>query len=284
MSISGRLCLAAVAMAAPGVAPAATCLAYAPTTFPDTGICVSASAVVISNSVAVVGSPSNGVNSTASLAAGVGVEAKSVAFADAGVVKLTAQASDGGGDASSSASARAAAGFSDIGAITSTSGKAGDPVSGIVKLAITGSHTDHAGLGPAFPHLNVAWTTAAGIFGGSFYNLENPANGAYAFNSFVGNNIFVSLGLEIFADAVPGRPLEFADYGHTARLFIDFTTPGAFLDAASGHDYRSGALPDPDPNPGPGAVPVPASFPLLLAGLGVLAGRGWKRRAERRGV
>ena len=273
---------AVLAASLPQLALSATCLPYAPTSFPATGTCVSVSAVTISGSVATVGvpspplgGPSSGPSASSVLAGGVGVEAKASASASGGLVRLTAFASDGGGDATSSASDRAAAGFSDLGPILLPGALPGAPIHGMVTMEIDGTHTGYAGLGSAYPHLNVAWTTAAGDFGGSFYNIDRPENGGYEFDSFVGDNIFVSLGLEVFADAVPGHPFEFAHYGNTARLFIDFASPDAFVDAVSGHDYRSGPQVF-------SPVPVPASLPLLLTGLAALLfGRSPRSRSRR---
>ena len=179
---------AVLAASLPQLALSATCLPYAPTSFPATGTCVSVSAVTISGSVATVGvpspplgGPSSGPSASSVLAGGVGVEAKASASASGGLVRLTAFASDGGGDATSSASDRAAAGFSDLGPILLPGALPGAPIHGMVTMEIDGTHTGYAGLGSAYPHLNVAWTTAAGDFGGSFYNIDRPENGGYEF-------------------------------------------------------------------------------------------------------
>jgi hypothetical protein len=260
----------AIASIVPGLAISATCLAYAPTTFPDMGTCVSVSAFTVDGGVVTIGSPSPptggstpGPSATSALAGGAGLEARASASADAGLLRLTATTSDYSGSDGSSASARAAAGFADLGEIVLPGAKAGDLVHGTVKVAISGASIGNAGIGPARSHLNVAWLNSSGGFGGSLFSAEPPVGGTFDFTSRVGYSLFVSLGLEVFADATPFFPSAAADYGHTTRLFIDFATPGAFVDAVSGHDYRSSPV-------APSAVPLPASFLLLLAGLGAL--------------
>lgn len=249
----------------PGAAMSATCLTYQPRVFPDTGTCVNAEAFVFSGGAAVtnIGTPVYGPSSVDVVAGLPDLGARASAFAGPGILRLTAHTFDSGSDRTDFASARAQAGFADLGRIVLPGADAGDPVTGFVTLAITGTATDHAGIGPAYPHLNVAALEPTGTFRASLYNLENPVNGHYAFSSYVGDNLFVSLGMEIHADAVTIHPLEFADYGHTARLFIDFTTPDAFVDAVSGHDYHAAAPPV-------APVPLPAGLPLMATGFGAL--------------
>ena len=114
--------------------------------------------------------------------------------------------------------------------------------------------------GPDVPHLNV----------NNIYNVDYPSE-VYEFDTYIGAIVTVSLGMQIFADASPANPLQFAAYGNTIHLFFDFAEPGAYYNSVSGHDYGSAAI-------APPPVPLPAAFPLLAAGLGALGFSGWRKR------
>jgi len=76
---------------------------------------------------------------------------------------------------------------------------------------------------------------------GSFINTDFPS-GAYFFDTTVGAQIALSLGLQIFADSSIFSTVNTADFSNTAQLFFDFTQAGAFFSADSGHNYSSAAI------------------------------------------
>jgi hypothetical protein len=198
---------------------------------------------------------------------GAGGDGSVSAIADFGHLRLKALTNNGG--TAESVFSRAAAAFVDKGPIALVGGVVGDIVHAFVKVAIDGTVAGtFAGLGPDVPHLNVARMNADGTLAGGIYSVDSP-DGIYSFTAKVGDIILVSLGLEIFADATKASPFASADFGNSARLFVDFGESDAFFDAESGHDYRSDAPPS-------STIPVPGGLPLLassLAGLGLLRRR-----------
>jgi hypothetical protein len=250
-------------------AQAVVCSLTGATIYPQTGTCAEVYAGVFSGGIGSEGTPippnyaySPTGGSAAAIATGTGVDASATAFADLGILRLTANSSDFGGGSGSFTRARAAAAFADSGIVSLHGGVFGELVHAIVTVFIEGDHSLVAGFGPDVPHLNV----------GNIYNVDNP-NGAYAFDTHIGDIVTLSLGMQIFADASPGNPLQFAAYGNTIHLFFDFLEPGAYYNSVSGHDYSSGAL---TPSP----VPLPAALPLFAAGLSAMGVVGWRRKRK----
>jgi hypothetical protein len=262
--IQSLVLLSGVTLANP--AQAVVCGLTGGSIFPQSGTCAEVYAGVFSSGVGFEGtsippnygfSPTGG--SAATIAGGNGVDANATAIADMGLLRLTANASTLGGVSGSFARARAAAAFSDNGTIAMPGGIYGQLVHAFVTVFIEGSHSLIAGFGPDVPHLNV----------GNIYNVDYP-NGVYAFDAQIGDFLTVSLGMQIYADASPANPLQFAAYGNTIHLFFDFVEPGAYYNSVSGHDYSSAAITPP-------AVPLPAAFPLFAVGLGALGFAGWRK-------
>ena len=248
-------------------AQAVVCSLTGGTIFPQSGTCAEVSAGVFSSGVGFEGTPippnyafSPAGGSAAAIASGNGVDASATAIAEMGLLRLTANSSALGGVSGSFARARAAAAFSDSGTIAMPGGIYGQVVHAFVTVFIEGSHSLIAGFGPDVPHLNI----------GNIYNVDYP-NGVYAFDAHIGDFVTVSLGMQIFADASPANPLQFAAYGNTIHLFFDFAEPGAYYNSVSGHDYSSAAI-------APPPVPLPAAFPLFAAGLSALGFAGWRKR------
>jgi hypothetical protein len=132
-------------------------------------------------------------------------------------------------------------------------------------LAHSGHRAGIISIEPAFsdtPHLNV----------GSFINTDFPS-GAYFFDTTVGAQIALSLGLQIFADSSIFSTVNTADFSNTAQLFFDFTQAGAFFSADSGHNYSSAAIES-------STTPLPAALPLFGTGLGALGLLGWRRKKK----
>ncbi len=147
MSFPRLISVATAVVFLPGLALSATCLTYAPTTFPDTGTCVNAQAHTSVGATFNIGNPTYGPSSVSVLAGQTDLDAHASAFAGPGLLRLSAFASDGGSDVTSVASARAQAGFSDMGRIGLPGAKLGDPVHGTVTVAI-------GGVRPAMPELD----------------------------------------------------------------------------------------------------------------------------------
>jgi hypothetical protein len=257
--------LSGVMVASP--AQSAVCSLTGSTIYPQSGTCAEAYAGVSSGGIGFEGTPippnyafSPAGGSAAAIAAGNGADATATAVADMGLLRLTASSSDLGGGSGSFAHARAAAAFVDSGTVSMPGGVYGELVHAFVTVFIEGSHSLYAGFGPDVPHLNI----------GSIYNVDYPS-GVYAFDAHIGDFVTVSLGMQIFADASPANPLQFAAYGNTIHLFFDFAEAGVYYDSVSGHDYGSAAI-------APPPVPLPAAFPLFAAGLGALGVAGWRKR------
>jgi hypothetical protein len=103
-------------------------------------------------------------------------------------------------------------------------------------------------------------------------NADFP-NGTYSLSLRIGEILTVFLGLEVFADSGKSYPFAHADYGHSAKFFLDFADERVTFDSVGQHDYRTNvALPS--------ETPLPAALPLFATGLGAMGLLGWRRKRK----
>ncbi len=173
------------------------------------------------------------------------------ASAQVGLLRATAVSLYSNADRNGFISTRVTTTFTDTGPITAVGLAAGTVVHATATWGIDGTASRGAGI-----------LSSALLIGSNLNNnlLGLSLSPIYHFDLHVGEIVTLFLGLQVFADASFSTPAATADYGHSARLFLDFAESGVRFDSMSQHDYRTGAIP----------TPVPAAFPLFAAGLGAL--------------
>ena len=197
------------------------------------------------------------------------VAATGTASAQAGLLRLTAESSYTNADRSGFIHTRSRATFSDLGTVSAVGLAAGTLVHATATVTIDGTATRNAGL-LAAPALLIASDLNANLIAGL------PPATIYHLNLHVGEVVTVFLGLSVFADASFSQSVSAADFGHSARFFLDFEEEGVVFAAESQHDYRTGALPP------TGEVPIPGALPLFASALGGLGLTAYRRKRHTR--